>query len=169
MQAMLAKGKIVADKRVYDLRITLVNVVPAVWRVIAVSADCTLPEFYRTIQGAFDAHFVSEHHFLIGEVTYKNGKGLRTMLRRVHEQLGSCICFDILPQQSANVERLRSYIVPSRRHYPKVLDGSGKAIGARRGSFYTRLATWSAQGACREEYLTADEYQQLWCIPEDRL
>ena len=61
------------DKLVYDLRVTLVRSEPAVWRLVAVSADSALPELHRAIQGAFSAQRVSEHCLVIGGTRYEGG------------------------------------------------------------------------------------------------
>ncbi|HVA27709.1 MAG TPA: HNH endonuclease [Candidatus Baltobacteraceae bacterium] len=65
----LKKAKI--DKRVFELRASLAGAEPSSWRVVAVSADATLPQFYRTVQGAFEwTKYVMDAHFEFDGTVY---------------------------------------------------------------------------------------------------
>lgn len=149
---MAQPKKRTADKRVYDLRLTLVGKDPAPWRLVAVSADSTLPALHRTIQGAFNARYVSEHCIVIGGTRYEGGKGSRTLLRRVIHVGDVFDCHDVAEDRHYAAEVVRSYEVPSRRHHPKVLDGAGMPGKSSLGAFDPKVATWCSQDACRGYY-----------------
>jgi len=139
-----------ADKRVYDLRVTLAGNGAGRWRQIAVSADCTLAEMYWTIQGAFDQRRVHAHDITIGATRYHDGKGSRTPLRRVVDVDTTFMCSAIVDGRDANVEVTGSQIVRSRRHYPKVIRGGDRDGEAwSEDAFELKEATWAAQDACR--------------------
>jgi hypothetical protein len=141
---------------VYDLRVSCVGWQPLPWRLVAVSADSTLPELHRTIQGAFGARCVSEHCVVIGQTRYEGGKGSRSPLRRVVDVGGVFECHDVAGDRLYVAEVVRSYEVPSRRHHPKVLGGEGMPAESRLGHFDPRVATWCAQDACRGYYPRAE-------------
>jgi len=152
------KSKVPADKRVYDLRVTLAGNGASPWRRIAVSADCTLAELYWSIQGAFGVRGVHAHDITIGTTRYHEGKGSRTPLRRVLEVGTALTCSTIVDGRDANVEVIASEEVRSRRHYPKVL-GGGDAAGASwpDDAFDLKKATWQAQDACHGDLRVNEE------------
>lgn len=141
------------DIRVFDMRITLMSI-PEVWRLLAVSADAMLPEFYRTVQGAFDWVFPMYPELYVADKHYEGGVGSRTTLRRVFE--ADALASLTLVGQHEYLLRVhveRSYVVPSRRHFPKVLDGAGMIDSSfGRDTFYTDSSTWRAQGLARYGY-----------------
>jgi len=149
--------KATREKRVYDLRVSVVGSSNAPWRLIAVSADCTLPELHRTIQGAFDSRYVSEHCLVIRGTGYEGGKGSRTALRRVVDVGDVFACRDAVADRDYEAEVVRSYEVQNRRHHPKVLNGSGMSPETF-GSFDLKVATWRAQDACRGYYPMATSF-----------
>jgi uncharacterized protein len=149
------------DKRVYDLRVTCVGSDPAPWRLVAASADSTLPELHRTIQGAFGAQYVSEYCIVIRRTRYAGGKGSRSLLRRVVDVGDVFECHDVAGDRRYAAEVVRGYEVPSRRHHPKVLDGEGTPAKSRLGDFDPKVATWCAQDACRGYYPTAESFDRF--------
>jgi|GEM_PF-2662734 hypothetical protein len=153
------------DKLVYDLRVTLVGSELALWRFIAVSADSTLPELHRAIQGAFSARCVSEHCLVIGGTRYEGGKGSRTLLRRVIGVGDVFECRDLVEDRYYAAKVVRSYEVQSRRHHPKVLDGAGMPAESRLGDFDAKVATWCAQDASRGYYPTTTSFAPLSARP----
>ena len=137
------------DKRVYEFRVTLAGAEPAPWRLVAISADSTLPELHRTIEGAFGERDTSDYRIAIGAATYEGGKGMRTPLRRVLDVGTAFECHDAVRNRQYVAEVVRSYGVPSRRHHPKVLDGAGLPADSFYKDFDPQSATWIAQFACR--------------------
>ncbi len=141
------KRQRVLDKRVMDIRATPAG--STSWRTLAISADATLLELHLALLGAFEwsgpyGPSEREYRFEIGGDVYENGKGSRTALRRLLkvEQPFAYTCH--LAEMTLACEPIRSYEVPSRRHYPKVIDAEDGVV--------VEFATWSAQSAMRREY-----------------
>lgn len=120
---------------------------------VAVSADATLLDLHLALLGAFEwdgdfgiqeagAYYIEFEH---STDVYTAGRGSRTHLRRVLADGTRFMCRARDPRIVVLCEVLRSYEVPSRRHYPKVLDTDGTDDDAR-------SATWHAQSAARREY-----------------
>jgi hypothetical protein len=118
------------DKRVYDLQVTLVGADADTWRQIAVSADSTLVELHRVVQGAFDEPYLGRYSLEVGGKRYEGGKGSRTPLRRVID-VGSRFEVEAPARRRYAVKVERRYEVPNRRHYPKVLAGAGMLPGSQ--------------------------------------
>jgi uncharacterized protein len=152
---MAEKSKRVrSDKRVIEVRANLVGV-PGVWRLLAVSADSLLPEFYRALQGAFGwTDFIMDGRLDLDGAAYEGGKGSRTALRRILDARfrGVVTLADDMPHV-LQIEVTHSYEVATRRHYPKVLDGDG-AIDAC-DNFHAERATWDAQDMVHAEVIHA--------------
>lgn len=141
-----------ADKRVFDIRASRDGA--AEWRVVAMSADATLLDLHLTLLGAFEwngdyARVERAYRFNIGDERYEDGRGSRTALRRL---LADGRLFSYACDRSGiamQCEVVRSYEVPSRRHYPKVLEADDERA--------VQVATWCAQSAMRRECRTAGE------------
>jgi yecA family protein len=140
------------DKRVFDILASRDGA--AEWRVVALSADATLLDLHLTLLGAFEwngdyARVERAYRFNIGDEHYEDGRGSRTALRRL---LADGTLLSYACDQSGvamQCEVVRCYEVPSRRHYPKVLEADDeRAIQA---------ATRRAQSSMRREYLAARE------------
>lgn len=136
------------EKRVFHLRVKSED--GKAWRLIAASADCTLAELHRTIQGAFGTFEASAYAFTFGEAVYGTPKGSRTPLRRLLTK-GESFHYqgDRTGKRSYDVDVVESELVASRRHYPKVLDGAGRVPDGR--SFDSKLSQWDAQSMKREQ------------------
>jgi hypothetical protein len=114
------------DKRVFDIRVELADVVPSVWRLVAVSAEATLPELHLTIQGIIGWENMHLHAFEIAGKRFEKRQGSRTKLRRLlREGMTFRYVYDFGDNWVHQVEVVRSYEVSTRRHHPKVLDGAG--------------------------------------------
>ncbi|MDE2481063.1 MAG: UPF0149 family protein [bacterium] len=165
---MAAKEKL--GKHVFDLRVSLRDISPEIWRLISVSADVTLEDLHRTIQGAFKWQNYHLHEFVIGGKLYDGGKGSRTALRKLlHVGDRVLYRYDMGDYWQHDIEVVRMYEVPNRRHHPKVLDGARNGppedIGGPPGyeeyartadaraleSFDPQLATWRAQALSYRE------------------
>ena len=150
------KRQPVLDKRVIDVRATRTG--STLWRTLAISADATMLELHLALLGAFAwtgpyGPLERAFRFEIGGDVYENGKGSRTALRRVlnvGQPFGyACRVAELV----LACEPIRSYEVPSRRHYPKVLAAEDDGV--------VQTATWSAQSALRREYR---EYESDYSI-----
>lgn len=148
------------DKRVYDIALEAEIDGELLRRTVAVSADVTLPEMYRTFQGTLETNYISEHVIEHKGELYAGGRGSRTPLRSVFEVGDVFVCHKIMANISATATVLRTYEVQSRRHYPKVLDGKG-TFANERSLFSTQMATWSAQNAAKGHYLTREQSERL--------
>ena len=137
------------EKRVIEVHATVANV-RGLWRRIAASADATLPEFYRTISGAFGWFSPMYAEFVANEKRYALSVGSRTRLKSVLQPEGRCMLTlaDERYQFLILIDVLATYEVPSRRHYPKVLDGAGSFYSSHR-NFYADFATRDAQDVAR--------------------
>lgn len=94
-----------------------------------------------------------EYRFEIGGDVYEGGKGSRTALRGVLN-IGQPFAYACrMAEIVLACEPIRSYEVPSRRHYPKVLDAEEGVV--------VESATRSAQSALRREYR---EYESDYSI-----
>ncbi|MGC8639849.1 MAG: plasmid pRiA4b ORF-3 family protein [Isosphaeraceae bacterium] len=69
MQRKTPKRRLKKSKFLYQFRITLLDIKPAIWRRIQVR-DCTLPAFHETIQAAFGWLDYHLHQFEIDGVQY---------------------------------------------------------------------------------------------------
>lgn len=166
-QPVARPRKKTGDKLVYDLRVTLVGSESTLWRLVAVSADSTLPELHRTIQGAFSAGCVSEPCLVIGGTRYAGAKGSRTLLRRVIGVGDVLECHDAAQDRQYAAEVVRGYEVQSRRHHPKVLGGAGMPAESRLGDFDGKVATWCAQDASRGYYPVAASFKPFAAPPAE--
>ena len=143
--------KAVPDKRVFDVRVTLASADASVWRLISVSADAKLSEFYRTVQGAFGwTEYLMQPRLRIEGAFYAGGSGTRSLLRNILSDGNEGAL--VLTQPMAESYFLdivveRSYIVSTRRHHPKVLDGAGP--DARSRTFSIESATSEARDVAR--------------------
>lgn len=139
----------VTEKRVFRLRVQAEA--GEAWRLIGVSADWTLVDLHRTIQGAFGTVEATAYTFTFGSGAYPSPKGSRTALRRVLGAVGMRFVYEggRSGERRYQCEVVESELVTSRRHYPKVFDGAGKVPGGR--PFDERLSQWDAQGMKREE------------------
>ncbi len=173
------------DKRVFDVR-AAVSDDPSTWRLVAVSSDAVLPEFYRTIQGAFEWVWPTFAKMLVGEAMFFGGKGSRTPLRRVFS-IGDRGMLSFADDDGDTIvvrfEVLRVYEVPSRRHYPKVLDGAGMYRPSySEKQFWCDTSTWVAQELARygfreqrptraadsKRHLSRDECDELEALMQRR-
>lgn len=143
----MASKKAATDKRVLDVRAERAD--DRTWRLLAVSADVTLAELHLALLGAFEfkgSYEVAErvYRFTIDGTVYENGRGSRTVLRKL---LPAGAGFEYAAPSAeirADCEVTASYEVGSRRHYPKVLAGDDACD--------PRFATWDAQSAMRREF-----------------
>jgi yecA family protein len=139
------------DKLVFDIHATSAGT--KAWRVLAMSADATLVDLHLALLGAFDwagDYLAAESIYCItiSAARYEGGAGSRSALRRV---LAAGTTFRSEPEDAnlpLQCEVLRSYEVPSRRHYPKVLEADDPSV--------LRTATWLAQAAARRQFLEQD-------------
>lgn len=135
------------DKRVFD--ITAQTQDGSERRVLAISADSSVLDLYLALLGAFNwrgDYDLAEREYYrvsIGSRVFESGKGSRTPLRRV---LDAGTAFSTTTRDLViSAEVTSSYVVQSRRHFPKVLDGAGANFDAQRD-------TWHAQSAMRREF-----------------
>lgn len=144
---MQHRPKNTVDKRVFDIAASLKA--GGEQRVLAISADSTVLDLYLALLGAFrwrgdyDLAEQELYRVVIGSRVFEFGKGTRTALRRVLD-VGNP--FSVTAGGLAiDAKVIGSYVVQSRRHFPKVLEGSGV-------NFDSQSSTWSAQSAMRREY-----------------
>ncbi len=148
------------DKRVFDMRIAVIDD-PTVWRLLAVSSDALLPEFYRTVQGAFEWVSPMWAKMLVEpDQTFGMRKGSRTPLHRIFSvgSSGMLALADNEQSIALKFEVLRAYEVQSRRHHPKVLDGAKMYRPSFDIKFDRQSSTWRAQDFSRYGVMDPDEY-----------
>jgi hypothetical protein len=151
LNAEAADLKAKLDKRVYDLRISIAHIEPEIWRTIAISADMKLPELHLSIQGVFAWENIHMHRFDIAGKRYEGAIGSRTALRSVlSEGLSFEYTYDFGDWWLHRIEVVRSYEVPNRRNYPKVLGGAGVAPHEDSGGFPAYQALGRLPGAAAE-------------------
>jgi yecA family protein len=142
----VATAKRILDKRVFDVRAQTDR---GLWLLLAVSGDATLADLHIGLLGAFEwpgqyTDVERIYRFDLGEKRFQKGGGSRTTLRKV---LTIGTAFEYACEAagfSARCDVVRSYEVPNRRHYPKVIDAHP--------DIQRRSATWRAQIAMRREY-----------------
>lgn len=145
------------DKRVFDIKLNANE--HGAWRTISVSADATLRDLHKTIQGAFGTFEATTFRFVLNGVAFVEPKGSRTPLRRLLDE-GGRFEYDGDVRGSRHYSALvtRSYTVQNRRHFPKVPEGEGTVCGGR--DYDARLSTYDAQGMVRDEIPLASEVSE---------
>ncbi|WP_169914697.1 plasmid pRiA4b ORF-3 family protein [Rhodococcoides yunnanense] len=87
------------------LKVSLDDVVPAVWRRIAVPSNILLPELHNVIQDAMGWEDRHLHAFYTGDGSYEDGRRFEMRLTLEEDDDGTGICEDDVP-----VDRLLSQV-----------------------------------------------------------
>lgn len=94
----MASGQSTSETSVYQLKVTLLDVHPPIWRRLQVWGDSTLADLHDAIQAAMGWNDSHLHEFLIGETRYGEPDMEEEQAARIEDE-GRVLLLDVLERE----------------------------------------------------------------------